>query len=160
MTNYSNVSLADIEDAIGFRYDTTAEKVLLDHGEFGCHVMNSPAGKPLNGVFICILVMLGGVVVVGRHVDAAGGEDGRKLAYVDAIQQLWTLIGGARKDAVNERYGFGCNRRGRRDGPSGVDDALAFKPREGPPADGAVFGSGRGNRLAADRNHRRPAGLL
>jgi hypothetical protein len=108
VTEAARVSLADIKNAIGFRYDATGEK-MLGRGEFGQMVMRGPAGKPLTGVFICILVTLGGVVVVGKHVAGADTEHGRELAYDDAIQQLWTLIGGARKDKLDERYGIGCN---------------------------------------------------
>jgi hypothetical protein len=57
-------------------------------------------------MFICILVTWGGVVIVGKHA-ATNGEQGADLAYKDAIQQLWSRIGMAPKDGLDERYGIG-----------------------------------------------------
>jgi hypothetical protein len=89
------VSLADVKAAIGFRVDTTGVK-MLGEGDFPNGVFFGPAGKPLRQMSICILVTWGGVVIVGKHA-ATNGEQGADLAYKDAIQQLWSLIGMASK---------------------------------------------------------------
>jgi hypothetical protein len=104
VTEAPRVSLADIEAAVGFRYDATVADILGD-GTFANCVLNGPAGPPLREVFICVLVTWGGLVVVGKH---ATDDDrlGRDLAYRDAVQQLWSLIGMAPKGTLDERYGI------------------------------------------------------
>jgi hypothetical protein len=57
-------------------------------------------------MFICILVTWGGAVIVGKHA-ATDRELGPDLAYNNAIQQLWSQIGMAPKDSLDERYGVG-----------------------------------------------------
>jgi hypothetical protein len=90
------VSLADIEGAIAARYDSTAATMLRDQ-----EVLVLPA---LDRLSICILVMQNGFVIVGKSAPAAAANFnaalGRKLAYEDAIRQLWPLMGFALCDQL------------------------------------------------------------
>jgi hypothetical protein len=89
------VSLADIEAAINARYDLTADKAV------GPDV---PQVEPLKLLSICILVMKNGFTVIGKSAPASPAnfntELGRKLAYEDAIRQLWPLMGFALRDRL------------------------------------------------------------
>lgn len=99
------VSLADIEGAINRRYDTTARRAVRDaagSGDFGAHI--SADVGPLDLLSICILVMRNGFVVVGTSACASpenfNAELGKKLAYDNAIRQLWPLMGFALRDRL------------------------------------------------------------
>jgi hypothetical protein len=99
------VSLADIEGAIAMRVDTTADQASR-------HATISTAGdyevpralQPLELLSICILVMKNGFTVVGKSACASpanfNAEFGRKLAYEDAIRELWPLMGFALRDKL------------------------------------------------------------
>jgi hypothetical protein len=89
------VALADIEDAIACRYDTTAAKAL------GSDV---PGHRSLDLLSICILVMRNGFVVIGKSAPASAAnfnaDLGCKFAYEDAVRQLWPLMGYALRDRL------------------------------------------------------------
>lgn len=88
------VSLADIEAAISARYDFTADKAVA-----GC-----PVVEPLKLLSICILVMNNGFTIIGKSAPASAenfnAELGRKLAYEDAVRQVWPLMGFALRDRL------------------------------------------------------------
>lgn len=88
------VALADIEGAIAARYDFTADKA----------VGASPVVPPLALLSICILVMKNGFTVIGKSAPASpanfNAELGAKLAYEDAVRQLWPLMGFALRDRL------------------------------------------------------------
>jgi hypothetical protein len=88
------VALADIENNIAARYDVTADKAVGD-------VPQMPALKLLS---ICILVMRNGFTVIGKSAPASpenfNADLGRKLAYEDAVRQLWPLMGYALRDRL------------------------------------------------------------
>jgi hypothetical protein len=90
------VSLADMEAKIAARYDTTGDKAI----PAGATVM--PSLKLLS---ICILVMQNGFVLIGMSAPASAenfnADLGRKLAYEDAIRQLWPLEGYALRDRLD-----------------------------------------------------------
>lgn len=92
------VSLADIEAAIAYRYDTTADKAVPNRTEPLADVL------PLRLLSICILVMKNGFVVLGTSACASpenfDPELGRKLAYENAVRQLWPLMGFALRDRL------------------------------------------------------------
>lgn len=92
------VSLSDIENAIIARYEMTADKA------FGRDV---PAHKSLELLSICILVVRNGFSVIGKSAPASAdnfnAELGKKLAYEDAIRQLWPLMGFALREKLTER---------------------------------------------------------
>jgi hypothetical protein len=95
------VSLADIEGSIAFRHDFRASDVVA-----------SPDGSmpgiaaPLELLSICLLVMKNGFTVIGKSAPASpenfNAELGRKLAYEDAIRQLWPLMGFALRDRLHQ----------------------------------------------------------
>jgi len=91
------VSLGDIEAAIAFRYDTTADKAVGP---------NAPIAPELKLLSICILVMLNGFVIIGKSAPASAAnfnaDLGRKLAYEDAVRQLWPLMGYALRERLAE----------------------------------------------------------
>jgi len=93
------VSLADIQANILARYDTTAEKALLD-------LQPKLAGANLHVLSLCFLVMRNGFIVIGKSAPASpanfNAELGKQLAYEDAVRQLWPLMGFALRDRLYE----------------------------------------------------------
>lgn len=92
------VSLADIEAAISFRYDITgADAVRPDDGV----VITL---EPLRILSICILVMRNGFTIIGKAAPASpenfNRELGIKLAYEDAVRQVWPLMGYSLRDRL------------------------------------------------------------
>lgn len=89
------VKLEDIEKSIGARYDFTADKA----------VGLSPVVPPLKLLSVCILVMNNGFTVIGKSAPASpenfNAELGRKLAYEDAVRQLWPLMGFALREKLH-----------------------------------------------------------
>lgn len=89
------VTLADIENAIAARYDVNAAAAV------GPTV---PVVEQLKVVSLCLLVMTNGFVVLGKSAPASPAnfneELGRKLAYEDAIRQLWPLMGFSLRDRL------------------------------------------------------------
>jgi len=90
------VALADIEAAIAAQYDFPADKAVA--------AMGSPVADPLKLLSICILVMRNGFTVIGKSAPASpenfNAELGQKLAYEDAVRQLWPLMGFALRDKL------------------------------------------------------------
>jgi hypothetical protein len=85
------VSLRDIEAAIANRYDYTADQALL--------CMQMASSRQLSAVenlSICLLVMRNGFTVIGKSAPASPAnfnrDLGKKLAYEDAVRQLWLLM--------------------------------------------------------------------
>lgn len=82
------VSLQSMLDKIKARHDFTADTALGD---------GVPVPDELKLLSICLLVMQNGFVLIGKSAPASAAnfnaELGRKLAYEDAIRQLWPLEG-------------------------------------------------------------------
>ena len=93
------VSLADIEAAIRTRYDLNAAEAMrqLD--------IVVPIDDSLKVLSICILVMQNGFTIIGKSAPASAEnfnpEFGRKLAYEDAVRQIWPLMGFALRDKLS-----------------------------------------------------------
>jgi len=91
------VSLADIEGAIMSRYDVTGTEAVS-----ACYVAADPG--QLAVLSLCILVMRNGFVVIGHSAPASpqnfNRELGIKLAYENAVRQLWPLMGFALRDTL------------------------------------------------------------
>jgi Phage protein (N4 Gp49/phage Sf6 gene 66) family len=89
------VSLADMEAKIAWRYDFTGDQAA---NEFA-HVAES-----LKLLSICLLVMQNGFTIIGKSAPASAAnfnaDLGQKLAYEDAIRQLWPLEGYALRDRL------------------------------------------------------------
>lgn len=106
------VSLADIEGAIASKFTFSGGDAAkaFDHSEatprddFG-----SPLGfdhpHALDILTICIVTMRNGFAVIGKSAPASpenfNKELGAKLAYEDAIRQLWPLMGFALRDRLH-----------------------------------------------------------
>lgn len=92
------VSLADIEASIAARYDFTADAVVT--------AMGSPSHESLRVLSVCLLVMANGFTVIGKSAPASpenfDAEYGKKLAYEDAVRQLWPLMGFALRDKLQQ----------------------------------------------------------
>jgi hypothetical protein len=89
------VSLADIEGAVDQRYSFSAAEA----------AGFQPGAVPqLDILTICVLVMKNGFTVIGKSAPASAAnfnaEFGKKLAYEDAIRQLWPLMGYALRDKL------------------------------------------------------------
>lgn len=100
------VALADIENSIGYRFDMNASDAV---GATAGHLVRSDGGSSIDALrllSICILVMKNGFTVIGKSAPASpenfNAELGRKLAYEDAIRQLWPLMGFALRQKLSE----------------------------------------------------------
>lgn len=90
------VTLADIEAAIEAVYHVPADAI---------PPAISMVGHPsLEVLSICILVMRNGFTLIGKSAPASpenfNADLGRKLAYEDAIRQLWPLMGFSLRDRL------------------------------------------------------------
>lgn len=95
------VSLADIEAAILERYDLTGgDAVFFQRDRVTLH--------PSLGILsICVLVMRNGFTIIGKAAPASPANFDRvlgvKLAYEDAVRQVWPLMGYALRDRLAEQ---------------------------------------------------------
>jgi hypothetical protein len=89
------VSLTDIESAIVARYDLTGASAIG---------AECPAHESLDVLSICIVVMRNGFTLIGKAAPASPAnfdrELGIKLAYEDAVRQVWPLMGYALRDRI------------------------------------------------------------
>lgn len=89
------VTLASMEAKIAARYDFTADKAL---GE------GIPVHDALKLLSICIIVTNSGFTLIGKSAPASpanfNAELGRKIAYEDAIRQMWPLEGYLLRDTL------------------------------------------------------------
>lgn len=90
------VSLQDIEHAIVERYDMNGHTAALQLGDVSAPALMVDE-HPLRVLSICLLVMRNGFTVIGKSAPASPAnfnkEYGQKLAYEDAVRQLWPLMG-------------------------------------------------------------------
>lgn len=104
------VSLADIEGAIADRFFINgaeiAEASLAVNGVVCAllreqHVEKFPTLKVLT---VCVVVLRNGFTIIGKSAPASpenfNAELGRKLAYEDAVRQIWPLMGFALRDRL------------------------------------------------------------
>lgn len=93
------VKLSDIEDAIWSKYEFTADKAVSSM------FPTYPHAEPLKLLSICICVLGNGFTVIGKSAPASpenfNVDLGRKLAYEDAIRQLWPLMGFALREKLS-----------------------------------------------------------
>ena len=89
------VSLASMESKIVLRYDLRGNQVIG---------ADKPLIESLGVLSICLLVMQNGFTIIGKSAPASAAnfnaELGRKLAYEDAIRQLWPLEGYALREKM------------------------------------------------------------
>jgi hypothetical protein len=93
------VTLEDIEGAIAERHHLTADQAVRPDSYM---LQKHPQ---LSMLSICILVMKNGFSVIGHSAPASpenfNAELGKKLAYENAIRQLWPLMGFALRDKLH-----------------------------------------------------------
>jgi hypothetical protein len=102
------VSLTDIENAIAKRLDVNAGALAgLAAGPVPTDI-HAQELDPLRVMSLCVLVLKNGWVVVGKSAPASpenfNAEYGRKLAYEDAVRQVWPLMGFALKARTHEGW--------------------------------------------------------
>jgi hypothetical protein len=92
------VSLAEIEANIAAVYYTTGNRALRE-------VLEPEHIKPLRALTICLVVMTNGFTVLGKSAPASpenfNVELGRKLAYEDALRQVWPLMAFALRERLS-----------------------------------------------------------
>lgn len=95
------VRLADIEGAVEAKYEFTADKAV--------RALGMPVAPELELLSVCVLVMHNGFTIIGKSAPASpenfNAELGRKLAYEDAVRQLWPLMGFALRDRLAAEAG-------------------------------------------------------
>ncbi len=91
------VSLKDIEAAIAHQYHFRGDEAVMAMG-----AEDIPGS--LKVLSVCILVLANGWTVIGKSAPASAKNFdaalGWKLAYEDAIRQLWPLMGFALRDKL------------------------------------------------------------
>lgn len=93
------VSLGDIKNGMAdFSFRRASECVHL--GGIG----DALGQGPLSTVTLCFVVMKNGYVVIGKSAPASpenfDAELGKDLAFEDAVEQLWPLMGFALRDKL------------------------------------------------------------
>lgn len=100
------VALKDIEDAIAHQYDVNAAEAVGAGPGFVVKPDGSSGMESLRLLSVCFLVMKNGFTVIGKSAPASpenfNAAYGKKLAYEDAIRQLWPLMGFALRDRLHE----------------------------------------------------------
>ena len=97
------VSLTDIEDAILYQLYCTGSEMGSMFLEGTKHMR--PFAELTSHLTICLLVLKNGFTVVGKSAPASKDNFdpvlGRKLAYEDAVRQIWPLMGFALRDRLH-----------------------------------------------------------
>jgi hypothetical protein len=99
VATHPRVTLEDIEGAIAAVYYFNAHDAVA---------ATKPAAQPLSDqlkrLTVCMMVMSNGYVVIGESAAGDRGKLqsrlGRKLAYENAVRQLWPLMGFALRDKL------------------------------------------------------------
>ena len=101
------VSLADIEANIAYKTTFRASEAVQALGDFGWLEGISDSNEmpaSLGVLTICLLVTRNGFTIIGKSAPASAdnfdAELGRKLAYEDAVRQLWPLMGYALREKL------------------------------------------------------------
>lgn len=95
------VKLEDIKAGIVGEYYITGDKFIDMATRGGEDFANMKTAMPLT---ICLLVMGNGFTIIGKSAPASpenfDAELGKKLAYEDAMRQVWPLMGFALRDRL------------------------------------------------------------
>lgn len=98
------VSLADIEASILGKYWGTADQLVGPTNEDGSRPRFC-ATDMLKHMTVCVVIMKNGFIVIGKSATAGpdkfNADLGCKLAYEDAVRQLWPLMGFALKQHLH-----------------------------------------------------------
>lgn len=103
------VSLADLEDNIVSEFYFTAAQAVnatMRDGTLLADDNRTLVSDRFGVLTICLLAVRNGFTLIGKSapVDDAANFDpalGRKLAYEDAVQQLWPLMGYALREKLH-----------------------------------------------------------
>jgi hypothetical protein len=95
------VTSADIdENIVGVNYFTAAQAMEYSGVYFGIN-------DPLHFLTFCVLVLRNGFTVTGESACASpenfNAELGRKIAYQNAVNKIWPLMGYALKDKLAQQ---------------------------------------------------------
>lgn len=103
------VSLRDIEAAILERYDFRACDIILPFALSGMMKIGHTGTEDWSLLSICLLRLANGFMIVGKSAPVSeanfDAELGKKLAYEDAVRQIWPLMGFALKDRLHRSTG-------------------------------------------------------
>ncbi len=104
------VTLADIEAAIADKFFLSGGDIadvslhingVVDGLSREQHIDKFPSLRVLT---VCLVVMRNGFTIIGKSAPASlenfNSEFGRKLAYEDAVRQIWPLMGFALRDKL------------------------------------------------------------
>lgn len=98
------VSLADIEANIIRTIYLTGEEAALIFDPYSARSGLDPEIESLTVLTICLVVTRNGFTLIGKSAPASpenfDAELGRKLAYEDAVRQLWPLMGYALRERL------------------------------------------------------------
>lgn len=103
------VSLADIEAAIAARFDLTANDAVFgtDFSLIASDIGVPAVLQQLGVLSICLVVMRNGFTIIGKSAPASAlnfdRELGKKLAYEDAVRQIWPLMGFALREKLSRQ---------------------------------------------------------
>jgi hypothetical protein len=93
------VSLADIQANIARAIYATGDQI-----EYAANG-SAQSRNPLSVLTICLVVTRSGFTIVGKSAPASpdnfDADLGRKLAYEDAVRQLWPLMGYALREKLS-----------------------------------------------------------
>lgn len=95
------VTLADIEAAIVNKFFFTGGEAARAYDPM---TAREAAVSALDVLTICLVVTRNGFTIIGKSAPASpanfNAELGRKLAYEDAVRQLWPLMGFSLRDKL------------------------------------------------------------
>ncbi len=128
-TKAPRVSIADIEAAVQHRIEFTGHDVVslallgLANGDRHTTSVASDGNAEIPRLLdtvrvlsVCILVTRNGFSVIGKSAPASpenfNADLGRKLAYEDAVRQLWPLMGFALREKLADQAGHNGNSLG------------------------------------------------
>jgi hypothetical protein len=98
------IALSDIEGAVIRRFFFTGDQAALAFDSTTLLHGFTQDVATLQVLTICILVMRNGFTVIGKSAPAApenfNPELGCKLAYEDAVRQMWPLMGYALRERL------------------------------------------------------------
>lgn len=99
------VSLADIKAAIAGEFYVTGDRLLPEELPPSDHTITDAIREAAGLLTICLLVLKNGFTIIGKSAPASAAnfdaELGMKLAYEDAVRQVWPFMGFALRDRLH-----------------------------------------------------------
>ena len=101
------VTLDDIKAAIRSEYYALGTAIALNASDD--RMMHYDDQTSLNVLTVCLIVMTNGFTIIGKAAPASpanfDAELGKKLAYEDAVRQIWPLMGFSLRDKLAAKDG-------------------------------------------------------